>query len=41
LLLFALRHKGVGSFILKHLKIGEFKLPDGTKYRGFKFSFKW
>ena len=41
LLLFALKHKNVGAFLINHLEVGDLKTPDGTKYKGFKFSWRW
>ena len=35
------KHQKLFWFVVKHLEIGEFAAPDGTKYKGFKFSFKW
>ncbi len=41
LLLFALRHRRIGAFLLNHLEIGNLTAPDGTKYKGFRLKFRW
>jgi hypothetical protein len=41
LLFFALRHEWMVRFLIKNCKYGEFETPYGTKYKGFKCSWKF